>query len=35
MPTVSLAGAAVTVAGLLATMASVALERRRPLAVAA
>lgn len=32
MPTVSLTGAAVTVAGLLATMASVALERRRPLA---
>jgi DHA1 family inner membrane transport protein len=31
MPTVSLTGAAVTVAGLLATMASVALERRRPL----
>jgi DHA1 family inner membrane transport protein len=30
MPTVSLTGAAVTVAGLLATMASVALERRRP-----
>jgi DHA1 family inner membrane transport protein len=28
MPVVSLAGAAVTVAGLLATMASVALERR-------
>jgi DHA1 family inner membrane transport protein len=31
MPTVSLTGAAVTVAGLLATMASVALERRRPM----
>jgi DHA1 family inner membrane transport protein len=30
MPTVSLTGAAVTVAGLLATMASVALERRHP-----
>jgi DHA1 family inner membrane transport protein len=30
MPVVSLTGAAVTVAGLLATMASVALERRRP-----
>jgi len=30
MPMVSLTGAAVTVAGLLATMASVALERRRP-----
>lgn len=30
MPTVSLTGAAVTVAGLLATMVSVALERRRP-----
>jgi DHA1 family inner membrane transport protein len=35
MPTVSLTGAAVTVAGLLATMASVALERRRPVAAVA
>ena len=35
MPMVSLTGAAVTVAGLLATMASVALERRRPVGVAA
>ncbi|HEY4092923.1 MAG TPA: MFS transporter [Luteibacter sp.] len=35
MPVVSLAGAAVTVAGLLATMASVALERRRPARLAA
>jgi DHA1 family inner membrane transport protein len=35
MPMVSLTGAAVTVAGLLATMASVALERRRPVAAAA
>ncbi|HXP01677.1 MAG TPA: MFS transporter [Luteibacter sp.] len=34
MPVVSLAGAAVTVAGLLATMASVALERRSTTAVA-
>ncbi|HVI53873.1 MAG TPA: MFS transporter [Luteibacter sp.] len=31
MPAVSLTGAAVTVAGLLATMASIALERRRPM----
>jgi DHA1 family inner membrane transport protein len=35
MPTVSLTGAAVTVAGLLATMASVALERRRPMTAVA
>jgi DHA1 family inner membrane transport protein len=35
MPTVSLTGAAVTVAGLLATMASVALERRRPIVAVA
>jgi DHA1 family inner membrane transport protein len=35
MPMVSLAGAAVTVAGLLATMASVALERRRPIVAVA
>jgi DHA1 family inner membrane transport protein len=35
MPTVSLAGAAVTVAGLLATMTSVALERRRRIVAAA
>jgi DHA1 family inner membrane transport protein len=35
MPMVSLTGAAVTVAGLLATMASVALERRRPVGAAA
>jgi DHA1 family inner membrane transport protein len=35
MPMVSLAGAAVTVAGLLATMTSVALERRRPIVAAA
>ncbi|QDE38392.1 MFS transporter [Luteibacter pinisoli] len=35
MPVVSLAGAAVTVAGLVATMASVALERRRPARLAA
>jgi DHA1 family inner membrane transport protein len=35
MPTVSLTGAAVTVAGLLATMTSVALERRRPMTAVA
>jgi DHA1 family inner membrane transport protein len=35
MPTVSLTGAAVTVTGLLATMASVALERRRPMVAVA
>jgi len=35
MPMVSLTGAAVTVAGLLATMASVALERRRPVTAVA
>jgi MFS transporter, DHA1 family, inner membrane transport protein len=35
MPMVSLTGAGVTVAGLLATMASVALERRRPVTAVA